>query len=205
MKGKKRSDAFAYGRVSSKGQNEARQVKEFEKLGINKENIYIDKCSGRNFNRSEYRKLLGRLKAGSILYIPSIDRLGRKYKEILYEWHNLTRTMFVEIIVLDTPILSTRNADNTLIGCFIRDIVLLILAFQAEQEYQNIKERQKTGIAIAKEQGKHLGRPKKIRSEEVKIIVSNWLTGLLSIDEAMGQLGIQKSAFYNLVQELKDM
>ena len=205
MKDQKRSEDYGYARVSTKGQNEARQIKEFEKQGIKNENIYIDKCSGRNFNRHAYRKLVGQLIAGDTLYIPNIDRLGRKYKEILNEWYRLTRDKDVKIIVLDTPILNTKNGDNTLLGCFIRDIVLLILAFQAEQEYLNIKERQKAGIAIAKENGKHLGRPKKVHSEEVMRTVSDWITGLLTIDEAMQEIGFKKTTIYELAKELKNI
>ena len=196
---------YAYIRVSTSEQNEARQVKDALKFGIEKENIYIDKSSGRNFNRRKYRELIGKLNSGDTLYIHSIDRLGRDYAGILYEWHRITRDKNVEIKVSDTPILNTKNGDPSLISRFIRDIVLLTLAFQAEQEYINTRARQTAGIIIAKEEGKHLGRPKKIRSEEAKSIVCNWLKGLLPIDEAMQQLGIKRSAFYNLVQELRDI
>jgi len=194
---------YAYVRVSSDGQNEARQVKEFLKLGIPKNNIVIEKASGKDFNRQKYNNLLKRLKQGDFLYISSIDRLGRDYNGIINQWNKLTKEFKVTMKVLNSPILDTDAKTSTLIEKYLQDITLLTLAFQAEQEWQNIKERQKAGITIAKENGKHLGRPKIPASAKEVNVVNEWENGLLSLTEAMQKLGRKKSAFYRLVRELR--
>ena len=196
------NETYAYGRVSSTEQNEARQLKEFQKLGVSKNNIIIEKASGKNFNRNKYSQLLKRLNSGDTLYINSIDRLGRNYEGILSEWHKL-KEMKVVIKVLDMSILDTDKKANSLFDKFIRDIMLLILAFQAEQEWHNIKSRQASGIAVAKEKGKHLGRPKATISEKDRKIIEEWQKGFITLDMAMQKLKKKKSAFYRLVNELK--
>jgi len=193
---------YAYVRVSSDGQNEARQVKEFLQLGIPKDNIIIEKASGKNFNRQRYNSLLKRLKHGDCLYIGSIDRLGRDYNGIINQWNKLTKELKITIKVLDMPLLDSNKKITNLVDQFTCDIVLLTLAYQAEQEWQNIKSRQRAGIAIAKESGKHLGRPKNTYSKNEIGVVNAWKSGLLSLNEAMQKLGRKKSAFYRLVQEL---
>jgi len=195
-------DIFAYIRVSSDSQNEARQLKEIAKLKIPKNNVFIEKTSGKSFNRSKYNQLLKRLKNGDILYIGSIDRLGRDYSGIIKEWNRLTNEIKVIIKVLDMPLLNTDRKASSLIDKFVNDIVLLTLAFQAEQEWQNIKARQKAGIAIAKENGKHLGRPKTSYSENEIDIVKKWKHGMLSLDDAMEKLGRKKTSLYKLAGEL---
>jgi len=194
---------YAYVRVSSKHQKESRQVTAHMKLGISKSNIIIEKVSGKGFKRSKYLNLLEILKAGDMLYISSIDRLGRDYDGIIAEWQYLTKKLNIIMKVIENPILDTDNQPATLIDKYLKDITLLTLAFQSEQELCNIKERQKAGISIAKEKGKHLGRPKNSYSENEIEIVKKWENGFLSLEEAMRMLGRKKSSFYQLVQNIK--
>ena len=193
---------YAYVRVSSKHQKEARQVKDIRKLGISKDNIIVEKISGKDFKRSDYLKLLELLNAGDMLYISSIDRLGRDYDGIIGEWHKLTKKLKIIIKVIDNPILDTDIKPKTLIDKYLKDITLHTLAFQAEQEWQNIKDRQKAGITIAKEKGKVLGRPKIIRSEKEVSTIRDWKNGLIDLNMAMKKLDLKKSAFYKLANEL---
>ena len=194
----------AYVRVSCKKQNVARQIKAFMKLGINKSNIFIEKVSGKSFNRKEYLKMLETLQEGDILYISSIDRLGRDYDGIIAEWNKLTKNLGVIIKVIDNPILDTDIKPSSLMDKFIKDMTLLSLAFQAEQEWRNIKDRQKAGITIAKEKGIALGRPKTVRTDVEVSIIRAWRDGVISLDEAMQKLSLKKTAFYKLANELKD-
>ena len=196
---------YAYVRVSSKYQSIARQIKELIKLGIRRANIIIEKASGKDFNRSEYLKLIETLKEGDTLYICSIDRLGRDYDGIISEWHRLTKRLKVIVKVIDNPILDTDTSPKTLIEKFMQDMTLLTMAFQAEQELQNIRERQRAGITIAKEKGKVLGRPKIVRSDSEIFTVQAWKSGALNLDEAMKKLNLKKSAFYKLANELLNM
>jgi len=192
-------------RVSSKKQNEARQVKEMIKFGVPKNNIFIEKVSGKTFNRKEYKKLLDTIKSGDTLYICSVDRLGRNYDGIISEWHRLTKKLNVIVKVIDNPILNTEIAPKTLMEKYLQDMTLLTLAFQAEQDWQNIKERQKAGLAVAKEEGKHLGRPKIVRTDKEIAILQAWQNNVINLDEAMQKLGIKKSAFYKLANELRNI
>jgi len=199
----KKQEKYAYVRVSSDKQNVARQLNEIYKLGVPKKNIIIEKTSGKNFNRQKYHELIKRLKCGDILYISSINRLGRDYDGIISQWNKLSKEYKVIIKVLDMPILNTDRQTTALIDKFVSDIVLLTLAYQAEQEWHNIKTSQKAGIAVAKEKGKHMGRPRASYSEHEIKIVKNWQNGLLSLGEAMKETNRKKSAFYRLVQELR--
>jgi len=194
---------YAYVRVSTKHQKIARQVKSIMKLGVSKENIIIEKASGKDFKRGEYLQMLDKLQAGDTLYISSIDRLGRDYDGIISEWHRLTKKLQVIVKVIDNPILDTDTAPSSLIEKYLQDITLLTLAFQAQQELQNIKERQKAGITIAKEKGTVLGRPKTIRTEKEINIMQAWQNGVINLNEAMQKLNLKKSAFYKLANELK--
>ncbi|MCL2360684.1 MAG: recombinase family protein [Defluviitaleaceae bacterium] len=196
-------EKYAYVRVSSDGQNEARQLKEIYKQGVPKRNIIIEKATGKNFNRGKYHELAKRLKSGDTLYIGSIDRLGRDYDGIISEWSNLTKEKRIIVKVLNMPLLNTDRQSTALIDKFVSDIVLLTLAYQAEQEWHNIKAHQRAGIAIAKENGKHMGRPKASYSEYEIRVVKDWKCGMLSLDEAMKKLGRKKSSFYKLVHELE--
>ncbi len=151
---------YAYVRVSSKDQNPERQIAAMRELGISEKNIYIDKMSGKDFDRTEYRKLIKRLKYGDLIVIKSIDRLGRNYSEILNEWRRITKDIEANIQVIDMPLLNTNIEHDNLTGVFVADIVLQILAYVAETERSFIKRRQAEGIAIAKENGIHFGAEK---------------------------------------------
>ena len=196
---------YAYVRVSYKHQNTARQIKAMIKLGIARCNIIVEKASGKDFNREKYLQMLDKLQDGDILYICSIDRLGRNYDGIISEWHRLTKTLNIIVKVIDNPVLDTETIPATLIEKYIQDMTLLTLAFQAEQEWQNIKVRQEAGIAIAKEKGKILGRPKIARTEKEICTIQAWRNGILKPDEAMQTLNLKKSAFYKLANELQNI
>lgn len=152
---------YAYIRVSSKDQNLSRQYASLKPYSIPAENIFADKKSGKDFNRPAYRRLLRRIKEGDVLFIPSIDRLGRNYAEIIEQWAILTKKKRVDIVVLDMPLLDTRTKADSLTGTFIADLVLQILSYVAETEREHIRERQREGIAAAKARGVRFGRPKK--------------------------------------------
>ena len=140
---------YGYARVSSFDQNEERQLIALKNKGVDKKNIYIDKQSGKNFERPAYRQMINKLRAGDLLYILSIDRLGRNYEEIQRQWRILTKEIGIDICVIDMPLLDTRQGKD-LMGTFIADLVLQILSFVAQSERENIKKRQKEGIAAAK-------------------------------------------------------
>ena len=154
------STNYGYIRVSSYDQNEDRQVIVMQKMQIPSKNLYTDKQSGKNFDRPQYKKLLRKLKADDVLYIKSIDRLGRNYSEILEQWRYLTKIKKIDIVVLDMPLLDTRIGKD-LMGTFLSDIVLQVLSFAAENERNNIRQRQAEGIAAAKAKGIRFGRPPK--------------------------------------------
>lgn len=193
--------SYAYIRVSTVAQNIDRQYEEIKKLGINESDIYIDKESGKDFNRTNYKKLIRKLKKGDLLIIKSIDRLGRNYEMILEEWANITKKKEADIKVIDMPLLDTRVEGGNLIGKFISDIVLQILSFVAENERINIKQRQAEGIRIAKEKGVRFGRPKKELPENTNEILDMWLKGGLTKEQVLDQLGISKSYAYRLKKE----
>jgi len=198
-------NTYALIRVSAKDQNEARQIKRMTELGIAKDNIIVEKESGKSDVRAKYRKLVKQLKKGDILYIENVDRLGRDYDGIIREWHVLTIEKGVTIKVLDTPMLDTDQTADNLLYKFIRNIMLHILAFQAENEWQKIKSRQADGIAIAKAEGKSLGRPKTVRTEEELEIARQYLNDEIALDIALSLLGKKKTAFYNLCQAVSEM
>lgn len=152
------SNIYGYIRVSSKDQNEDRQLIALNEVGVERKNVYLDKKSGKDFDRPQYKKLLRKLKKDDLLYIKSIDRLGRNYEEILQQWRILTKEKGIDIVVLDMPLLDTRRGKD-LMGTFLSDIVLQVLSFVAENERTNIKQRQAEGIAAAKAKGVKFGRP----------------------------------------------
>lgn len=154
------SKKYAYIRVSSKDQNIDRQVDAMEKIGISRKQMYIDKQSGKDFQRKNYQRLIKKLKAGDELYVKSIDRLGRNYDDIIEQWTYLTKVKDINIIVLDFPLLDTRNQVEGVTGKFIADIVLQLLSYIAQIERENIHQRQAEGIKLAKQKGIHLGRPR---------------------------------------------
>jgi len=195
------STLYGYVRVSSLDQNEDRQLIEMERIGIPKNNIYIDKQSGKDFNRPKYKKLIRRLQEGDVLYILSIDRLGRNYEEILNQWRLITKDMKVDVVVIDMPLLDTRR-DKNLLGTFISDMVLQLLSFVAQNERENIKKRQAQGIAAAKARGVKFGRPVKGVSDEFANEVARWSKGELNMEDLLLKYGISQSTFYRRVREL---
>ena len=172
-------NVYAYIRVSTKEQNEDRQILAIKKLKIEGIKIYIDKQSGKDFKRYQYNKLMMKLKKEDVLYIKSIDRLGRNYTEILEQWRILTKEIGIDIVVLDMPLLDTRRGKD-LLGTFLSDIVLQILSFVAENERMNIKQRQAEGIAAAKARGVKFGRPPKQLPLEFPVIYYQWKEGPMS-------------------------
>lgn len=187
---------FGYARVSTSSQKVDRQLIELSKFGIIKKNIYIDKQSGKDFNRSNYQKLKRKMKKGDTLVIKSIDRLGRNYEMILFEWQDLIKNKKIDIVVLDMNLLDTRCKGNNLMGKFVADLVLQILSFVAENERANILERQKEGIRIAKEKGVKFGRPKIKLSDDFEQVIKKYRLGLISLNDALCLTNMKKSTFY---------
>ena len=185
---------IGYARVSTTDQNLDRQMQALNEVGVEK--IYADKLSGKNFDRQEYQKMKQSLKKGDLLYIKSIDRLGRNYDMIIDEWRDITHNIGADIVVIDMPLLDTRNKDNGLTGKFISDIVLQILSYVAESERENIKKRQAEGIRIAKEKGKHLGRPKQILPDNFTNVANDFFNGNIDIKSALKTTNLRKSTFY---------
>lgn len=190
---------YGYVRVSTKEQNIDRQLVEMYAQGLNDRTIFIDKQSGKDFERDEYQNLKKKLKSGDLLIIKSIDRLGRNYDMIIDEWRTLVNDMDVDIQVLDMPLLDTRTEGKNLVGKFISDIVLQILSFVAENERENIKKRQAEGIKIAKEKGKHLGRPKLKLPKNFTIIANQYKKKEITLAEALSSLKMNRSSFYKLL------
>lgn len=191
---------YAYVRVSSQEQNEDRQLIAMAEVGVPRENIYLDKQSGKDFDRPQYKRLIKKLKAGDILFIKSIDRLGRDYEEILNQWRIITKEKRTDMVVLDMPLLDTRR-DKNLLGTFISDIVLQLLSFVSENERVNIKQRQAEGIAAAKKRGVKFGRPIKEMPEDFEEIIKKWEQKVLSIREITAMYGISESTFYRRLRE----
>lgn len=187
---------YGYVRVSTKEQNIDRQLVEMYAQELNDKTIFIDKQSGKDFERNEYQKLKKKLKSGDLLIIKSIDRLGRNYDMIIDEWRTLVNDMDVDIQVLDMPLLDTRTEGKNLVGKFISDIVLQILSFVAENERENIKKRQAEGIRIAKEKGKHLGRPKLKLPNNFNKIANQYKKKEITLSEALLSLKMNRSSFY---------
>ena len=185
---------YGYARVSSVEQNEDRQLIALENVGVAKRNIFTDKQSGKDFERGQYKRLLKKLKPGDLLYILSIDRLGRNYIEIQEQWRVLTKEKGVDIGVIDMPILDTRKGKD-LLGTFIADLVLQILSFVAQTERENIRSRQAQGIAAAKKRGVKFGRPKKELPANFKKVVEKWRCKELSSRQAARECGMPLSTF----------
>ena len=193
---------YAYVRVSSTDQNEDRQMIAVEQAGVPEGNIYIDKQSGKDFNRPNYKRLMKRLREGDILYILSIDRLGRNYEEIQNQWRIITKEKKVDIVVIDMPLLDTRR-DKNLLGTFISDMVLQLLSFVAENERENIRSRQAAGIAAAKAKGVKFGRPVKEVSEEFAREVELWAKKEISLEEILQKYDMCRATFYRRVREME--
>ena len=193
---------YAYIRVSSQEQNEERQLVAMREKNIIADNIFIDKQSGKDFDRPKYKALLEKVQDGDLLYILSIDRLGRNYEEIQNQWRILTKEKNIDICVLDMPLLDTRNGKD-LMGTFIADLVLQILSFVAQSERENIRKRQAQGIAAAKANGIKFGRPELPVPDDFTKIVKNWQKGKITIHDALKQSNMSESTFYRRVRELK--
>lgn len=193
---------YGYVRVSTKDQNEDRQMIAMLQENIDEKDIYIDKQSGKDFNRPSYKKLLKKLKAGDLLYIHSIDRLGRNYEEILKQWSVLVHEKKIDIIVLDMPLLNTKQRNGDLTGTFISDIVLQILSYVAQMERENIKKRQAEGIAAAKQRGVHCGRKRKELPDNFEEIVEKWRSKEYTATQTAEILKVSRSYLYKHAKEL---
>ena len=193
---------YGYVRVSSQDQNEDRQLVALREKLVDPKQTYIDKQSGKDFDRPQYKKMLKKLKAGDLLYVLSIDRLGRNYEEIQRQWRTLTKDIGIDICVIDMPLLDTRNGKD-LMGTFIADLVLQILSFVAQSERENIKKRQAEGITAARARGVHLGRPSKETPDDFAQIVKDWESGKILFNEALKRSGLTETTFYRRRRELK--
>ncbi len=195
---------YGYVRVSTKEQNEERQTIALREVGVTEKQLYIDKQSGKDFNRPQYQRLLRKMKKDDLLYIKSIDRLGRNYEEILQQWRMLTKEKGVDIVVLDMPLLDTRRGKD-LMGTFLADIVLQVLSFVAENERTNIKQRQAEGIAAAKAKGVRFGRPPLPLPDNFHEIHSVWRSKKLTLKEAANACDMPVGTFYAKARKFENV
>ena len=189
------TNTFGYVRVSSVEQNEVRQLDAMAAVGVENTNIYVDKQSGRSFDRPQYKKLVKKLRPGDLLYILSIDRLGRNYEEIQRQWRLLTKDKGIDICVIDMPLLDTRSGKD-LMGTFIADLVLQILSFVAQKERENIRARQAQGIAAAKARGVRFGRPEMPLPDDFLSLVRQWESGSILIQDVLNACSVSEATFY---------
>ena len=195
---------YGYVRCSTAQQNEKRQLDAMTALGVPTPNIYIDKQSGKSFDRPAYQRLLKKLKPGDLLYVVSVDRLGRNYEEIKNQWRILTKEMGVDIVVLDMSLLDTRQHKD-LMGTFVADLVLQVLSFMGQQELEHIHARQAQGIAAARARGVHLGRPTKPLPENFIPLAKSWAKGDLSTSQLAKQTGLAETTLYRRLRQQKIM
>lgn len=193
---------YGYIRVSTKEQNEARQKIALQNFPVREENIFMDRQSGKDFNRTSYRKLLKKMRKKDILVVQSIDRLGRNYEEILEQWRILTRERQIDIVVLDMPLLDTRDKNRDLTGTFMADLILQVLSYVAQNERENIRKRQAEGIAAAKKRGVHFGNPGKPVPVAFEDVAGKWRRKEISLSEALRELEIGRTYFYKNVKLL---
>ena len=193
---------YGYVRVSSTDQNEDRQILAMQERGVAADHIFLDKQSGKDFEREQYLRLMRILQKGDLLYLLSIDRLGRNYEEIQNQWRILTKEIGVDICVIDMPLLDTRNGKD-LMGTFIADLVLQILSFVAESERVNIRKRQEQGIAAARAKGVRFGRPGLAVPREFPVIVGQWEGKEISFAEALQKSGMSQATFYRRLREYR--
>ena len=198
------NNVYGYVRVSSTDQNEERQMVALRGVPVPQKNIFMDKQSGKDFNRPNYKNLVRKLKAGDLLYILSIDRLGRNYEEIQKQWRILTKEIGIDICVLDMPLLDTRSGKD-LMGTFIADLVLQILSFIAQNERENIKKRQAEGIAAAKANGVKFGRPEIEVPDDFAKIVRAWEQKMLSFSEVLKKCNMSEATFYRRLREYRQL
>lgn len=197
-----KNKVYGYIRVSSIDQNEERQKVALSEVGVPKKNIFMDKRSGKNFDRPQYKTMVKKLKKGSLLYILSIDRLGRNYEEIQNQWRIITKEIGADICVLDMPLLDTRQGKD-LMGTFIADLVLQILSFVAQSERENIKKRQEQGIAAAKSKGVRFGRPEIPVPANFGKLVQDWEKKKTSFEETLKLCNMNEATFYRRLHEYR--
>ena len=195
---------YGYIRVSNRDQNEDRQLIALKEIGVVDRNIYLDKQSGKDFNRPQYKKLLRKMKKYDLLYIKSIDRLGRNYEEIQQQWRVLTREKGIDIVVLDMPLLDTRRGKD-LMGTFLSDIVLQVLSFVAENERTNIRQRQAEGIAVAKAKGIRFGRPPLPLPDNFYEIHKAWRSKKLTLKQAAAACNMPAGTFYGKARKIENV
>lgn len=193
---------YGYVRVSSTDQNEERQMVALAEAGVPEKNIFMDKQSGKSFDRPQYKKLVKKLKAGDLLYVLSIDRLGRNYEEIQNQWRVITKEIESDICVLDMPLLDTRQGKD-LMGTFIADLVLQILSFVAQSERENIKKRQEQGIAAAKAKGVRFERPEIPLPDNFGKLVKDWEKKRTSFEETLRLCNMSEATFYRKLREYR--
>lgn len=193
---------YGYVRVSSREQNEDRQLDALRGMEIEERNIFIDKQSGKDFERPQYKRLVRKVRREDLICIKSIDRLGRNYSEIQEQWRYLTKEKGADIVVLDMPLLDTRRGKD-LMGTFLSDIVLQVLSFAAENERTNIRQRQAEGIAAAKARGVRFGRPQIIMPEYFGKTVRSWERKEITVEEAVRRCGVSESTFYRRLREYR--
>ena len=198
-----KTKVFGYARTSTREQNEDRQLIALKEMGVPEKNIFLDKLSGKNFDRPQYKKMMKKLDENSVLYIKSIDRLGRSYRDLSEQWRIITKEKGADVVVIDMPMLDTRREKN-LLGTFISDLILALLSYVAESEYRTIHQRQAEGIAAAKARGFKFGRPPKPLPENFHEIYQKWKTGKLSVAEAARQCGMPRSTYYYKAQVYKN-
>ena len=193
---------YGYVRVSTKEQNTDRQYIALQRAGVSVGNIYEDKQSGKDFDCMKYQQLIATVKPGDVIYIKSIDRLGRNYRDILDQWKMITKDRGVDLCIIDMPILDTRKGKN-LIGTVISDVVLTLLSYVSENERENIRQRQAEGIAAAKARGVKFGRPTIKPPEDFQEVVADWKLGKLTTRKVVEHCGMSESTFFRRLRELK--
>lgn len=193
---------YGYVRVSSTDQNEDRQMIALHQVGVDDKHIFMDKQSGKDFERPQYKKMVKKMRHGDLLYVLSIDRLGRNYDEIQHQWRILTKEIGIDVCVIDMPLLDTRRSKD-LLGTFVADLVLQVLSFAAHNERDNIRKRQAEGIAAAKARGVHMGRPVTNAPPDFDKIVKAWEKKEITMEEAMKRCGMSETTFYRRRREMQ--
>lgn len=194
---------YGYVRVSSRDQNEDRQISALREFSIPPKNIFMDKQSGKDFERPSYKRMIQHMQNGDLLYIKSIDRLGRNYEEILEQWRILTKEKGIDVVVLDMPLLDTRRGKD-LMGTFLSDIVLQVLSFVAENERTNIRQRQAEGIAVAKAKGVKFGRPALPYPDNFREVHGDWKKKKITLRQAADACGMPVGTFYGKAQKFEN-
>ena len=193
---------YGYVSVSSTDQNEDRQMVALHQVGVEDKHIFMDKQSGKDFDRPQYKKMVKKMRHGDLLYVLSIDRLGRNYDEIQHQWRILTKEIGIDVCVIDMPLLDTRRSKD-LLGTFVADLVLQVLSFAAHNERDNIRKRQAEGIAAAKARGVHMGRPVINAPPDFDKIVKAWEKKEITMEEAMKRCGMSETTFYRRRREMQ--